>query len=65
MVKENINVKCMAYVSSGKNCFKWPAKDDIFTYGLEDIAVIDPPIPVNQRHFGVNKNQFTDLQQKH
>ena len=56
----------MAYVSSGKNCFRWPAKDDILTYGLEDIiAVIDPPVPINQCHFGINENQFADLQQKH
>ena len=66
MVKKSINVKCMAYVSSGKNCFRWPAKDDILTYGLEDIiAVIDPPVPINQCHFRINENQFADLQQKH
>ena len=32
----------MAYAFSGKNCFRWPAKDDILTYELEVIiAVID------------------------
>ena len=56
----------MAYVSSGKSCFRWPAKDGIFPYELEDIiAVIDPLVPINQQHFGINKNQFADLQQEH
>ena len=47
----------MAYVSSAKNCVRWAAKYHILTYGLQDIiAVIDPPVPTNQRHFGINEN---------
>ena len=56
----------MAYVSIKKSCFRWPAKDDILTHGLEDIiAVIDSPLPINQCHFGITENEFADLQQKH
>ena len=56
----------MTYVSSGNNCFRWPAKNDILVYGLEDvIAVIDPSVPINQRHLRINENQFANLQPKH
>ena len=48
----------MAYVFSGKNCFKWPEKDDI-------IAVIDPRVPINPNFFRINENQFADLEQEH
>ena len=54
----------MAYVSSGKNCFRWPAKDGILTYELEDImAVIDLPVQIHQHHFGINESQFAGLPQ--
>ena len=56
----------MAYVFCGKNCFKWPEKDDILTYGIEDIiAVIDPRVPINPNFFRINENQFADLEQEH
>ena len=42
---------------------RWLAKYDSLTYGLQDI--IDLPVPTNQRHFRINKNQFTDIQQTH
>ena len=55
----------MAYISSRKNCFRWPAKDDIFAFELETIiVVIDLPVPINQHYLGINENQFADLQQK-
>ena len=48
MVKKSVEVDCMGYVSSGKNCFRWAAKDDNFTIELETIiAVLDLPVPMN------------------
>ena len=36
--------------SKQKNCFKWPAKDDVLQYDNDIICEIDAPIPVNQRN---------------
>ena len=37
--------------STQRNCFNWPAKDDVLRYDDDDIICkIDAPIPVNQRN---------------
>ena len=36
--EDDILIKCMVYVSSGKNCVRCPTEDDILTYELEDIC---------------------------
>ena len=44
----------MVYASNGRNCFRWPTKDDILNYELEHIAlVIESPVQINQHHFGI------------
>lgn len=53
----------MTYVSSEKNYFRWPVKDDILNYELKDIVVIGLTFKINQHHFGINKSQFPGLQQ--
>lgn len=54
----------MEYVPSRENCFRWPVKDRILNYELEDnIAVTDLPPLMNEQHFGTNESQFTGLKQ--
>ena len=53
----------MTYVSSEKNYFRWPVKDDILNYELKDIVVIGLTFKIYQHHFGINKSQFPGLQQ--
>lgn len=54
----------MEYVPSRENCFRWPVKDHILNYELEDnIAVTDLPPLMNEQHFGTNESQFTGLKQ--
>ena len=49
---QELKVKCMEYSSEGTNCFRWPSKDDIITYPIEDILCkIQPPEPINSRRF--------------
>ena len=50
------------HVSIVKNSSRWPAKDDILTYELEDIiALVEPPVLLNQHYFEMNECQFADL----
>ena len=53
----------MTYVSSEKNYFRWPVKDDILNYELKDIVVIGLTFKIYHHHFGINKSQFPGLQQ--
>ena len=56
----------MEYVPSRENCFRWPVKDHILNYELEDnIAVTDLPPLMNEQHFGTNESQFTGLKQSY
>ena len=37
-------------VKPGKNCFKWPTKEDILPHSTFDVICrIDAPTPINQR----------------
>ena len=54
----------MEYVSSTqRNCFNWPAKDDVLQYDDDDIICkIDAPIPVNQRNnFVLSATDFENV----
>ena len=54
-----VKVKSMAYTSVGKNSFKWPSKDDIIYYDPDQILCsIQPPIPINNRFFGLSDEDF-------
>nr|XP_047137394.1 uncharacterized protein LOC124813902 [Hydra vulgaris] len=49
--RDNVHVSCMEYSTTpGKNCFKWPTKENILQYlYLDVICRIDAPTPTNQR----------------
>ena len=54
----------MEYVSSTqRNCFNWPAKDDVLQYDDDYIICkIDVPIPVNQRNnFVLSATDFENV----
>ena len=54
----------MEYVwSTQKNCFKWPAKDDVLQYDDDDIICeIDALIPVKQRNnFVLSATNFENV----
>ena len=56
-------VKCMTYIFRGKNPFRFPAKDDILNYEIEDIIAVNRPTR-SQQYFETNETQFAGLQQK-
>ena len=46
----------------GKNSFRWPLREDISSYQFLDImSVIDSPVPISQRFFGMCKKDFEDI----
>ena len=40
LFKKAVEIERMTCVSSGKNCFRWPAKDGISTHELEKILYL-------------------------
>ena len=53
----------MTYIFRGKNPFRFPAKDDILNYEIEDIIAVNRPTR-SQQYFETNETQFAGLQQK-
>ena len=53
----------MTYIFRGKNPFRFPAKDDILNYEIEDIIAVNRPT-CSQQYFETNETQFAGLQQK-
>ena len=46
----------------GKNSFLWPLREHICSYQFSDtISVIDPPVPISQRFFGLRKKDLEDI----
>ena len=59
-----VSVSCMEYAAAhGRNCFRWPSKEDIFSYSVRDILCqIDAPVPINQRgHFSISQEDLTKV----
>jgi len=54
---DDIEVKCMKII--GDNKFVWPERADISWYDVDDVAcLIEAPIPVSQRAFGLQENEY-------
>ena len=59
---ELIKITFMKYAMDGKNSFHWPLREDICSDQFLDIvSVIDPPVPISQRFFGLCKKDFEDI----
>ena len=58
MDDNGIKVKTMEYIASGKNSFKWSAKDDILHYDTPQILVsIQQSAPIKNCFFGIQKHE--------
>ena len=55
-----MKVKYMEYAVEGKNSFRWPNRDDIIWYTLDNILCkTNPPKPMSHRNIGLEIEDFT------
>ena len=62
MDDNGIKVKTMEYIASGKNSFKWSAKDDILHYDTPQIlASIQQSATIKNCFFEIQKHELEKL----
>ena len=61
VTKNTVVVQCMKIV--GQNRFRWPLKDDIAEYELQEIiSAIPEPLPVTTRHMRIDPLVWMELE---
>ena len=61
--EEEIKVKCMKRVGT-ENQFVWPEIEDISWFETDSVVcLIEPPIPISSRAFGVSQNDLNNIKE--
>ena len=61
--EEEIEVKCMKRVGI-ENQFVWPEIEDISWFETDSVVcLIEPPIPISSRAFGVSQNDLNNIKE--
>ena len=61
--EEEMKVKCIKHVGI-ENLFVWPEKEDISWFERDSVVfLIEPPIPISSRIFGVNQSELNNIKE--